>query len=86
LDNLDAAYQRFDRSSLLATHAFRAPYAAPLVSLGYRDRIPPLRAELEGLYVATTAQIYPADRGMSEGVRLGQDAAAGVLADRARVD
>jgi protoporphyrinogen oxidase len=83
LDSLEAAYPRFDRSSLLATHAFRAPYAAPLVSLGYRDRIPPLRAELEGLYVATTAQIYPADRGMSEGVRLGQDAAAGILADSA---
>lgn len=79
--NLAASYPSFDRASVLAVHAFRAPYAAPLVSLGYRDRIPHLRAGLGGLYVATTAQIYPADRGMSEGVRLGREAAAAILDD-----
>jgi protoporphyrinogen oxidase len=82
LGNLAAVYPQFDRSSVLAVHPFKTPYAAPLVTLGYRDRIPPLRASLEGLYVATTAQIYPADRGMSEGVRLGGDAAAAIIADQ----
>lgn len=81
LSNLAAAYPRFDRSSVLAVHPFRAPYAAPLVTLGYRARIPDLRAPLAGLYVATTAQIYPADRGMSEGVRMGGEAAAAIDAD-----
>jgi protoporphyrinogen oxidase len=82
LDNLEAAYPRFDRSSVTAVHPFKTPYAAPLVTLGYRNRIPDLRAPLQGLYVATTAQIYPADRGMSEGVRLGSDAAAAIVAER----
>lgn len=82
LNNLSAAYPRFDRSSVLAVHPFKTPYAAPLVTLGYRSRIPELRAALRGLYVATTAQIYPADRGMSEGIRLGGDAAAAILGDR----
>jgi protoporphyrinogen oxidase len=82
LDNLAAAYPSFDRSSVQAVHPFKTPYAAPLVTLGYRNRIPDLRAPLQGLYVATTAQIYPADRGMSEGVRLGAEAAAAIVADR----
>lgn len=80
LDNLAAAYPPFDRSSVTAVHPFKTPYAAPLVTLGYRNRIPDLRAPLQGLYVATTAQIYPADRGMSEGVRLGGEAAAAICA------
>jgi protoporphyrinogen oxidase len=82
LDNLEAVYPRFDRSSVTAVHPFKTPYAAPLVTLGYRSRIPELRARLQGLYVATTAQIYPADRGMSEGVRLGSEAAAAIVAER----
>jgi protoporphyrinogen oxidase len=78
---LAATYPAFDASSVTAIHPFRAPYAAPLVTLGYRDRIPDLRAPLPGLYVATTAQIYPADRGMSEGVRMGGEAAVAIDAD-----
>jgi protoporphyrinogen oxidase len=82
LDNLEAAYPKFDRSSIQAIHPFKTPYAAPLVTLGYSQRIPPLRPSLTGLYVATTAQIYPADRGMSEGIRIGGDAAAAILGDQ----
>jgi protoporphyrinogen oxidase len=85
LDQLGEVYRGFHRSSVTAVHPFRAPYAAPLVSLGYRSRIPDLRAPLAGLYVATTAQIYPQDRGMSEGVRLGGEAAAAIIADRETV-
>jgi protoporphyrinogen oxidase len=66
---------------VLAIHPFRTPYAAPLVQLGHLGRIPPMRSHLRGLYVATTAQIYPQDRGMSEGVRMGQESAALIHAD-----
>jgi protoporphyrinogen oxidase len=82
LDNLEAAYPKFDRTSITAVHPFKTPYAAPLVTLGYSQRIPALRPPLAGLYVATTAQIYPADRGMSEGIRIGGDAAAAILSDQ----
>jgi protoporphyrinogen oxidase len=81
LTELSEVYRRFDRSSVTAVHPFRAPYAAPLVTLGYRSSIPDLRAALDGLYVATTAQIYPQDRGMSEGVRLGGEAAEAIITD-----
>ena len=62
-------------SSILARHVFRTPYAAPLVQLGHAKRIPPLAGHLPGLYVATTAQIYPHDRGMNDGIVLVRHAA-----------
>jgi protoporphyrinogen oxidase len=80
LDELAAVLPSFDRSAVLAVHPFRTPYAAPLVTINYRAKIPPLRAELDGLFLCTTAQIYPQDRGMSEGVRTGEDAARAMAA------
>jgi protoporphyrinogen oxidase len=71
-------------AEVLAVHPFRASYAAPLVQVGHLARIPPVRSHVEGLYVCTTAQIYPQDRGMSEGVRTGGDAADLLVADLAR--
>jgi protoporphyrinogen oxidase/SAM-dependent methyltransferase len=66
---------------VIAVHPARTPYAAPLVQTGHLARIPPVRSHISGLYVATTAQIYPQDRGMSEGVRLGREVAGHVLRD-----
>jgi protoporphyrinogen oxidase len=65
---------------VMAIHPFRTPYAAPLVTLGYLDRLPPLEGPAKGLYVTTTAQIYPQDRGMDEGVKAGYRTAA-VISD-----
>jgi hypothetical protein len=47
--------------------------------VGYLDRLPPMEAPVDGLYLATTAQIYPQDRGMDEGVKVGYRAANAVL-------
>src|SRR5207253_9309327 len=62
-------------------HPARTPYAAPLITLGHLKRMPPVASHIPGLYVCTTAQVYPQDRGMSEGVRLGTEAADALLAD-----
>ena len=75
----------FTRDMLLGVHGFRASYAAPLVTLNYQAQIPPIESHVAGLYVATTAQIYPEDRGMSEGVRMGNRAARIVLKRRESV-
>ncbi|MDQ2728256.1 MAG: FAD-dependent oxidoreductase [Actinomycetota bacterium] len=68
------------RDDILAVHPFRTGYAAPLVKLGQLDRIPPMTGPVAGLYVTTTAQIYPQDRGMDEGVRAGYRTADVILA------
>jgi protoporphyrinogen oxidase len=84
VDLLAERFPRFDRSQLLELHAFRTPYAAPLVHLGYRQAIPPRRSHIPGLYLSTTAHIYPQDRGMSDGVRLGTQVAAEITRDLPR--
>jgi len=50
------------------------------VDLGQLRRIPPVASHIPGLYVCTTARTYTQARGMSEGVRLGTEAAEALLA------
>ncbi|HEX9765982.1 MAG TPA: NAD(P)/FAD-dependent oxidoreductase [Nitriliruptorales bacterium] len=73
---LDEVWPGFRREDVLQVHPFRTPYAAPLVTVGHLNRLVPVVSHLDGLFVQTTAQIYPQDRGMSEGVRTGIGAAA----------
>jgi protoporphyrinogen oxidase len=69
----------FERSWVRARWLHREPAAQPIVTVGYRDRIPPLRTGVHGLVLANTTQIYPEDRGTNYAVRLGSDAAAALL-------
>ena len=55
---------------------FREPHAQPIVTVGYRERIPPLETGAAGLLLANTTQIYPEDRGTNYAVREGESAAA----------
>lgn len=77
----DGGLPGFRRDDVIAVHPSRTRYAAPLVLTGHLARIPPVRSHIRGLYLATTAQIYPQDRGMSEAARLGTEAAHHVVAD-----
>lgn len=79
IDALAEHVPSFSPRDVVDVHPFRTPYAAPLVSLGYRHRLLPVRSHVDGLFVATTAQIYPEDRGMNEGVRLADVAAEAVM-------
>ena len=58
---------------------FREPAAQPIVTVGYRERMPPLRTGAPGLMLANTTQIYPEDRGTNYSVRLGEQAARELL-------
>jgi protoporphyrinogen oxidase len=62
-------------------HAWRfaEPAAQPIVTVGYADRIPPLRTPAPGLVLANTTQVYPEDRGTNYAVRLGEQAAAALV-------
>jgi protoporphyrinogen oxidase len=55
------------------------PAAQPIVTVGYADRIPPLRTPAAGLVLANTTQVYPEDRGTNYAVRLGEQAAAALV-------
>lgn len=59
---------------------FDEPHAQPIVDLGYRERIPPLRTPVPGLLLTNTTQVYPEDRGTNYAVRFGEQAARALLA------
>jgi protoporphyrinogen oxidase len=73
----------FSRDWVRDQWLFREPHAQPIVTIGYRDRMPALDTGIAGLVLANTTQIYPEDRGTNYSVRLGWDAAATLLAQPA---
>jgi protoporphyrinogen oxidase len=88
LDELLATYEpglrrvspRFAESRVENAWVFCEPAAQPVVTVGYHERIPPLETGVPGLLLANTAQVYPEDRGTNYAVRLGDQAAATLLA------
>jgi protoporphyrinogen oxidase len=70
----------FDAAWVRAKWLHREPAAQPIVTVGYHQRIPPLRTPTPGLVLANTTQVYPEDRGTNYAVRLGDRAAEAVLA------
>jgi protoporphyrinogen oxidase len=60
---------------------FREPSAQPVVTVGYRERMPALRTGVPGLVLANTTQIYPEDRGTNYSVELGDRAVRALLHD-----
>jgi protoporphyrinogen oxidase len=69
----------FDPSWVCARWLHREPAAQPIVTVGYHERIPPLRTPVPGLVLANTTQVYPEDRGTNYAVRLGDQAAEALL-------
>jgi protoporphyrinogen oxidase len=67
--------QAFSRDWVRRLWTFHEPAAQPVVTVGYRQRIPPLETGAPGLVLANTTQIYPEDRGTNYSVRLGTQAA-----------
>ena len=79
-DGLRRANPAWSRAWVRNAWRFAEPAAQPIVTIGYRDRIPPLHTGVPGLVLANTTQIYPEDRGTNYAVRLGDEAARAVLA------
>ena len=69
----------FSRSWVKERWLFREPAAQPIVTLGYRERMPPLDTGVPGLILANTTQIYPEDRGTSYSVRLADQAVEALM-------
>jgi protoporphyrinogen oxidase len=74
LDRFIPAVQRivpeFDRSWVTEHWLYKAPFAQPIVTLGYADRLPPHETPVPGLYLANMSQVYPQDRGQNYSIRM----------------
>jgi len=71
----------FDPSWVKQHWVFRAPFAQPIVTTTYLDRLPPHRTPLPGVYLANMAHVYPQDRGQNYSLRLGERVARLMLED-----
>lgn len=60
---------------------WKAKYAQPLVTVGYKDLIPGIKTPVKGLYLSTMAQIYPDDRQMSNAIKLAKKSVRAVAND-----
>lgn len=71
----------FDSSWILRSHHFRADYAQPVVTTGYREQIPKMRTSVPGLYLCSMAQVFPEDRGQNYAIAYGETVARIMLED-----
>jgi protoporphyrinogen oxidase len=65
----------FSMDQVIGWEYSKAPYAQPLVTPGYRDRMPPHQTRLPGVKLASMAQVYPYDRGQNYAIAMGRDLA-----------
>jgi hypothetical protein len=71
----------FRREWIKQSWMFREPAGQPVVLPNYRDRMPPYRAGVPGLYLANTTQVYPDDRGTNYAVREAEEVVSQLLAE-----
>ena len=68
LSNLDEFDLKIWERQIESGAIWRAPYAQPIVHVGYRHDIPEIISPITNFFVCTMAQIYPHDRQLSNGV------------------
>jgi len=78
-DGLRAVNPGFERGWVKNLWLHREPAAQPIVTVGYREKIPPMKTPRRGLVLANTTQIFPEDRGTNYAVREGDEAARALL-------
>ncbi len=72
LPHLKRITPSFSEDWITESWLFQAPFAQPIVTTDYRQHIPPLRAPLNGLWVANMFQVYPHDRGQNYSFELAE--------------
>lgn len=72
----------FTPADVETARVFHAAYAQPVMRAGYGDRLVGCASPVKELFLASMAQIYPEDRGMSYSIRLGREAARIIAGNR----
>jgi len=74
LPYISKIFPEFDRDWIVGFHVWRARDTQPVISKHYSSLVPSTITPIEGLYLATMAQVYPEDRGTNYAVREGRKA------------
>jgi len=70
LGALERMYPHFDRAAVRSFRLSRVRYVLPLSTLGYSDRLPPMRTSVPGLYVVNGAHIVNGTLNVNETIQL----------------
>ncbi len=70
LPHLERLNSGFEPSWVTDAWIFAAPFAQPIVTVDYRDHIPPFHTAIPNLWVASMFQVYPHDRGQNYSIAL----------------
>jgi protoporphyrinogen oxidase len=62
----------FDESWVKKSWVWKAPYAQPIVTIGYKDKLPPHQTPIPNVLLANMAHVYPQDRGQNYSIKLGE--------------
>jgi len=63
----------FNENWILSKRVHRYEYAQPICPPRFLAKIPPIKTDIDGLYVADTSHYYPEDRSISESIRVGKN-------------
>ena len=72
LPHLERLNPTFDRSWVTDAWMFAAPFAQPIVTVDYREHIPPFATPIPNLWTASMFQVYPHDRGQNYSIALAE--------------
>jgi protoporphyrinogen oxidase len=70
LSALGRMHPAFRRSSVRAFRVSRVPFVFPIPTLGYSERLPPIKTTVEGLFMANSAHIVNGTLNVNETVKL----------------
>ena len=61
-----------DDSDITDSHVSRYAFAQPICQPDFAHHLPPMRSNIDGLFIADTSYYYPEDRSISESIDLGK--------------
>lgn len=80
LSTLERMYPNFSRDDLAAFRTSRARYVMALSTLGYSERLPPMKTSVPGVYAVNSAYILKGNLNVNETIQIAEEAVRGVLA------
>lgn len=86
LPHLKRINPNISREWITEARVFAAPFAQPIVTVDYRDHIPPSRTPIPGLFLANMFQVYPHDRGQNYSIERAERLARRLLSTPTEAD
>ncbi len=69
----------FSNESIIDSYLFKSNYAQPIPRANHQESILPLQTPIDGLFLATMAQVYPWDRGTNYSIEMARKVASQIL-------